>query len=45
MHPHISGHRSRIGVLDRVIQHAKNKSACWFATHEQVAKWCKEQAG
>jgi peptidoglycan/xylan/chitin deacetylase (PgdA/CDA1 family) len=45
MHPHISGHRSRIGVLDRVIQHAKNKSACWFATLEQVARWCKEQAG
>jgi len=45
MHPHIIGHRSRLPLLDRLIQHAKAKGACWFATHEQVARWCKENAG
>ncbi len=45
MHPHISGHRSRVVVLDQVIQHAKDKGGCWFGTHEQVVRWCKQQAG
>jgi peptidoglycan/xylan/chitin deacetylase (PgdA/CDA1 family) len=44
MHPHYSGHRSRIGVLERLIQYAKSRGKVWFATHEQVARWCKEQA-
>ncbi|MBW4090586.1 MAG: polysaccharide deacetylase [Proteobacteria bacterium] len=45
MHPHISGHRSRLPVLARLIAHMKAKGGCWFATHAQVAAWCKEQAG
>lgn len=45
MHPHITGHRSRIGIVRDIIRHAKAKGSCWFATHEQVARWCKEQAG
>ena len=44
MHPHIIGHRSRLGVLERLIRHMKAKGGCWFATHEQVARWCKENA-
>ena len=45
MHPHISGHRSRIGLIEQVIEHAKRLGHCWFATHEQIARWCKENAG
>ncbi len=45
MHPHISGHRSRLPVLERLIAHMKAKGGCWFATHAQVAAWCKAQAG
>jgi hypothetical protein len=45
MHPHISGHRSRVGLLDSIIAHAKAKGGCWFATHEEVARWCKQQGG
>jgi len=44
MHPHISGHRSRMPVLARLIAHMKAKGGCWFATHEQIARWCTEQA-
>jgi peptidoglycan/xylan/chitin deacetylase (PgdA/CDA1 family) len=44
MHPHVIGHRSRIVLLERLIKHMKARSSCWFATHEQVARWCQEQA-
>lgn len=41
MHPHIMGHRSRVALLDRLIQHMKAKPGVWFATHEQVARHVK----
>jgi peptidoglycan/xylan/chitin deacetylase (PgdA/CDA1 family) len=45
MHPHHIGHRSRVWIIERVIEHAKAKGGCWFSTHEQAARWCKQQAG
>ena len=45
LHPHISGHRSRMPVLEKLIAHAKARGECWFATHADVARWCKDQAG
>jgi peptidoglycan/xylan/chitin deacetylase (PgdA/CDA1 family) len=42
MHPHVIGHRSRIALLDRLVQYIRNRPGVWFATHEQVAQWCKE---
>jgi peptidoglycan/xylan/chitin deacetylase (PgdA/CDA1 family) len=45
MHPHVIGHRSRIALLDRLVQHMKGFGDVWFATHEGVARWCKTQAG
>ncbi len=44
MHPHIIGHRSRLPLLDRLIGHMKQRGGCWFATHEQVARWCRDHA-
>ena len=44
MHPHYIGHRSRMPVLERVIAHAKAKGGCWFATHAEVATWCRDHA-
>ena len=41
MHPHITGHRSRVALLDRLIQYMKTKQGVWFATHEQVARHVK----
>jgi len=38
MHPQITGHRSRIAVLEKLIAYMKTKPGVWFATHEQVAK-------
>jgi len=45
MHPHHSGHRSRIFILDEIIRIAKAKGDVWFATHAEVARHCAEQAG
>jgi peptidoglycan/xylan/chitin deacetylase (PgdA/CDA1 family) len=45
MHPHIIGHRSRIALLNRLVTQMKATGQVWFATHEQVAKYCVEQAG
>jgi len=45
MHPHIIGHRSRVVLLERLIKHIKATGNCWFATHAQVAEWCRDNAG
>jgi len=44
MHPHIIGHRSRLTLLDELIQHMKTKKGVWFATHADIAKFAKENA-
>ena len=44
MHPHIIGHRSRLSLLDELIQHMKTKTGVWFATHADIAKYAKENA-
>jgi peptidoglycan/xylan/chitin deacetylase (PgdA/CDA1 family) len=41
MHPFVTGHRSRIAALERLIVYMKSKPGVWFATHEQVAKVAK----
>ena len=44
MHPHVIGHRSRIGLLERLIRYIKTRGWVWFATHEEIARWCKANA-
>lgn len=43
MHPHIIGHRSRIVILDQLIQHMKSKPGVWFARHDEIAREAKKQ--
>lgn len=38
MHPHISGYRSRIWILDQLIKHAKGLGQVWFATHADIVR-------
>jgi peptidoglycan/xylan/chitin deacetylase (PgdA/CDA1 family) len=38
VHPHIIGHRSRILVLEKLIEHIRSKGGAWFATHRQLAE-------
>ena len=45
MHPHITGHRSRIVALEGLIAYMKHKGGVWFATHEAAARYVRDQAG
>ena len=42
MHPHVIGHRSRIQMLEKLVQHIRQRSGIWWATHEQVARHVKD---
>jgi peptidoglycan/xylan/chitin deacetylase (PgdA/CDA1 family) len=43
MHPHITGHRSRIAALEKLVDYMKSKPGVWFATLEQVANYVQTQ--
>ena len=45
MHPHITGHRSRMRVLESLIAHIKGHAGVWFGSHEEVARWCLAHGG
>jgi peptidoglycan/xylan/chitin deacetylase (PgdA/CDA1 family) len=45
MHPHITGHRSRIVALERLIAHIKTRPGVWWGTHRAAAEYVKQQAG
>ncbi len=44
MHPHYIGHRSRLALLADLIDHMKSRGSVWFATHEDIARYCLENA-
>ena len=39
MHPHVIGHRSRVAMLERLVQHMRSRPGVWFATHEEIARF------
>lgn len=41
MHPHVTGHRSRIVGFEKLIKHMKSKAGVWFATEEEIARYVK----
>lgn len=45
MHPHVTGYRSRLFILEELIRHIKARGDCWFATHADVARYCAAEAG
>lgn len=44
MHPHVIGHRSRMVMLERLIEHMESVGQVWFATHEEVARYALRNA-
>jgi len=44
MHPHITGHRSRIIALEQLIAHIEAKGHVWWATHGEAAEYVRKQA-
>jgi peptidoglycan-N-acetylglucosamine deacetylase len=45
MHPHLTGHRSRAAMLEKLVSYMKGKPGVWFATHEQIASHVKVLIG
>ena len=44
MHPHISGYRSRVWILEELIRHIQGKKDVWFATHADIVRYAKAHA-
>ena len=44
MHPMISGHRSRIVYLEKLIAYMKSKPGVWFATGQQIADYVRQNS-
>ncbi|GAB3659466.1 polysaccharide deacetylase family protein [Ramlibacter alkalitolerans] len=42
MHPHISGYRSRIWILEELILHARHLGRVWFATHADIVRYVQQ---
>jgi peptidoglycan/xylan/chitin deacetylase (PgdA/CDA1 family) len=45
MHPHYIGHRSRMVILEGLIDHIRGREGVWFGTHREAAEWVRAQAG
>lgn len=43
MHPKYIGHRSRMTMLETLIQYIQTHAGVWFATHEAVARYVKNE--
>jgi peptidoglycan-N-acetylglucosamine deacetylase len=43
MHPHIIGHRSRVVILEKLIDYIRSKPGVWFATHRAAAEYVKKE--
>ncbi len=41
MHPHVTGYRSRIFILEDLIRHIQEHDDVWFATHADIARFVK----
>jgi hypothetical protein len=45
MHPHVIGHRSRMAVLEELIEYISSHANIWYATHAEVAAYVASVAG
>ncbi len=45
MHPHVIGYRSRIWILEALLDLAANLPDVWIATHAEIAAYVKAEAG
>lgn len=43
MHPHVTGYRSRIWILEKLLEEITKRSDVWVATHADIAAYVKEQ--
>ena len=41
MHPHVTGYRSRIWILEKLLEEITRRSDVWVATHAEIAAFVK----
>ena len=41
MHPHIIGHRSRMAILEELIEYISGHHGVWWATHAAIAEYVR----
>lgn len=45
MHPHVIGYRSRVFILETLLERIAAKGQTWIATHAEIAAYCRREAG
>jgi peptidoglycan-N-acetylglucosamine deacetylase len=45
MHPHVTGYRSRIWILEELIRHIRSHEGVWFATHADIVRYANANSG
>ncbi|MCB5174525.1 polysaccharide deacetylase family protein [Microvirga lenta] len=43
MHPHVTGYRSRIWILEKLLEEITQRSDVWIATHAEIAAYVKQE--
>jgi hypothetical protein len=43
MHPHVTGYRSRIWILEKLLEEITRRSDVWIATHAEIATFVKAE--
>ena len=44
MHPHVIGHRSRMAILEELIDYICDHKDVWWATHADIARYVRDHA-
>jgi peptidoglycan-N-acetylglucosamine deacetylase len=42
MHPHIVGHRSRVAILEELLEYISEHHGVWWATHADIARYVRD---
>ena len=45
MHPHVIGHRSRMTILEELVEYISDHKDVWWATHAQIAEYVRNHGG
>ena len=43
MHPHVTGYRSRIWILEKLLEEITQRPDVWIATHAEIAAFVKAE--
>ena len=44
LHPFVIGYRSRLWIIEQLIEHARTLGKPWFATHAELARWARAES-